>query len=369
MVTFYLFFGILYGLALWFLGNFWTKKDIKMIECQRKYQVSILLPFRNELKNLPFLLDKIRQLKYRPFQFILIDDGSDDGSKEYLENWIESYQDDDIAFCLIQNIGEGKKQAIETGISQANGDVILTTDADCELPAKWIEYFLEGFQDSEIQLLAGPVMTKPQAGFLYKFQQIEWASIILVTYLGFELKAPFMCSAANMGYRKQAFLTVNGYKGNSQFLSGDDEFLLKKITKEYGAKSTAYLPINKVWTLAEDSWVKYLSQRARWASKWKIHSSIKHLTFSMLPFFIQIIFLSSFLLLLGDRVSVLVFFILWSIKALKEKRGLGKVLHNFGIQPTSLDYLKVSLLHPWYIICVGIMANFGKIRWKGRNLV
>jgi len=64
-----------------------------------------------------------------------------------------------------------------------------------------------------------------------------------------------MSSAANLAYRKAAFLTVKGYQGNFEYSSGDGDFLLKKIVNEFGAESCRYMHHHTalVYTKAEES--------------------------------------------------------------------------------------------------------------------
>ena len=368
MLTFYLLLGILYGLALLWLGSLWDNRSPKQDEIVHSQEmVSILIPFRNEVRNLPQLFVSLLQLKYRPFEVVFVDDHSEDAGKALLHRLIEGNRDSDIAFVVLENQGKGKKEAIETAVHHARGGLLITTDADCNLPVNWIELYLQAFDAPKTQLAAGLVISQGADTFLSKFQQIEWASIWLMTQMGFGLGRPLMCSAANMAYRKAAFLNVGAYEGNKQHPSGDDEFLLKKISQRYGGNSTVYLLDNLVWTQAEPSWGKLYSQRARWASKWRLHASFYHKVLSFLPVLLQLLFLSSLILLSQGWGGVMIFSWLWGLKLLLERRVLGKTLKHLNLELYSKDFFLTSLWHPFYVVMVGWKAIFGKIRWKGRN--
>lgn len=329
--------------------------------------LSILVPFRNEFENLPKLFSSLLALNHRHFEVVFIDDHSEDEGLKLLQKLIVENERLDIRFSIIQNRGQGKKEAIETGIHTAIGEIVLTTDADCLLPSNWIEAYLVSFKDRNIQFLAGPVMSREQSNYLEVFQQIEWGSILLLTQYGFALDKPFMCSAANMGYRKEAFLKVGAYTGNKAYLSGDDEFLLKKITQAYGGGATGYLQGNMVWTKAESTWKMLYEQRARWASKWRLHASFSHALLALIPFLIQLFFLGSLALCSLGWLGLLVFFYLWSVKILIERKVLGRVLKDFGLHHKIKYYFLTSICHPFYVLNVGMQAAFGKIQWKGRN--
>jgi hypothetical protein len=117
--------------------------------------------------------------------------------------------------------------------------------------------------EAEVHLVAGPVISSGQSGFFDRFQQIEWASILLVTQAGFSLGNPIMCSAANMAFRKSSFLQVNGFEGNDHIPTGDDEFLLKKTVRHFGAVSARYMNDRNVLvkTRPHAKWSELFSQR------------------------------------------------------------------------------------------------------------
>ncbi|WP_373493515.1 glycosyltransferase [Aquiflexum sp.] len=367
MAIFYLLIGILYVIALLQLMFVWNKEEVLRPNVNQERKVSILIPFRNELENIPIILKSILSLRYSPIEVLFIDDHSQDGGGRFLVDFLKKNMDR-IPIKVIANAGVGKKTAIETGVKQAESEIIFTTDADCIFPKNWIEEKLWCFEDPKVQMVAGPVMTHDKKGFFYSFQQIEWASILLVTKAGFELGSAIMCSAANMAYRKSAFLEVEGYRGNEHVMTGDDEFLLKKITKKFGAKSVVYLNNHKglVFTQPLDSWNDLLLQRSRWASKWRMHGNSSHLFSAVIPVILQLIFLSSWVLLFQGGLSILVFIFLWFVKIGSERIVLGKVLSDLRIHQGFTNFILTSIIHPVFVIGTVVATFFGGRKWKGR---
>ncbi|WP_304517052.1 glycosyltransferase [Cecembia rubra] len=368
MVTLYLLFPILYAGMLKYLKYVWLQSSHPDTELLSVKSVTLLVPFRNEAKNLDAIFHSILHLDHRPFQVIFIDDHSTDDGRAILEEIERKNHDLDLQILILPSKGEGKKAAIETGINQASGELIFTTDADCILPKGWIEGYLQVFSSEQIQFVAGPVISMEKQNFLQRFQQIEWASILTVTQMGFFIKKPIMCSAANMAYRKSAFISVNGYQENLHHLSGDDEFLLKKFVQRFGEDSCVYNQNNRVLTQAEKNWEMLLRQRTRWASKWRLHKGdITHLGISLIPFLIQLLFLSSLGFLLQGGLGLVLFLYIWAIKIAFERETLGTVLKHFHISHPFPVFLYSSLLHPIYVVVVGFKAMFGKFEWKGRK--
>jgi len=365
MLNFYLIWSFSYVLLLWLISRTWRNQPAKLKVSGLKKSVSVLIPFRNELENLPDLIRSIRKLSHPQVEILLIDDQSEDGSFEFLENGLT----DNPEIRILKSPGAGKKEAIEYGVKHSTGEIILSSDADCYFGADWISNMVAPFIDERVQLVAGPVITLESSTVFQRFQQLDWASILVVTNYFFQKKNPVMCSAANMAYRKSAFLLVNGFEGNKSFLSGDDEFLLKKITNQYSGESCVYLNQAEVLVITKSmkSWADLLNQRIRWAGKWKAHQSLFHGLASLIPFLIQVVWMLSFLFLFQIEYGGYVILLSWSLKIIVEKQVLGSVLSGYSFPADWSDAIVTGLAHPVYVMAVGAGVLRGKFNWKGRN--
>lgn len=364
MLSFYLIFGLIYVFFLVSLASSWRKNASKKPQHSFSPSVSILIPFRNERINLPSIFALLSTLNYPELEIIFIDDHSDDGSWEWLEQETSFFRH----ISVIKSQGQGKKSALEIGVQFASGELIFCTDADCSFSDNWIEEMIAPLSDPAIQLVAGAVISEENDLFFSRFQQLDWASILLITNYFFTHKKPLMCSGANLAYRKSAFLQVNGYQGNLEYTSGDDEFLLKKIVNEFGSESCKYIYSNSalVLTKSEKSWSSLFNQRVRWSSKWRAHDSISHILTAILSFVMQLGFLCSFGLLFFGTKGILLFVVFWGVKIGAEYHGLGKVLNSFNKRLPLTDFILTSFIHPLYVLRVGLGALGGKFTWKER---
>lgn len=347
------------------MGRFWSIKSDKSPNQTFIPKVTLLIPFRNEAKSIDRLSSNIKKLNYPNLEVLLIDDHSEDISFELLQESLRKNENVQI----VRSEKTGKKRALEFGVNEAKSQIILCSDADCEFSEFWVEKMVLPFQEPKVQLVAGTVLTERGAGFLEAFQTLDWASILLLTNYSFVHQNPLMCSAANLAYRKGAFEQVNGYEGNREFASGDDEFLLKKIHKEYGRGACLYLTSAEtlVKTKPEPTWDSLINQRVRWASKWKAHFSFSHALSAAGAFLTQLIWIgSAYLVFLGAK-GIVAFGLVWLIKIAAEKLSLGKVLKMLDAQPSNISMLQTSLVHPFYVLRVGIAALSGKFTWKGRE--
>ncbi|WP_211315909.1 glycosyltransferase [Algoriphagus ratkowskyi] len=347
------------------MSRFWHKK-VDSADVQAIYpEVTLIVPFRNEAENALNLSLNLKKLSYPNLEILLIDDHSEDASFQLLEQYF--LEERNVQILKIPT--NGKKASIEYGVNLAVGEIILCTDMDCSFKESWIEEMVYPFQDPQVQLVAGAVLVEVKNTFLEVFQSLDWASILLVTNYFFAKKEPLICSGANLSYRKSAFEQVDGYEGNRQIASGDDEFLLKKIAGMYGRDACVYLNSSQilVTTRAEQTWQSLINQRVRWASKWKAHFSISHALSAAGGFLAQLIWLGSFYLISSGVKGVLALGLVWLLKIAAEKLSLGKVLKSFGRFSSPYSFLQTSFVHPFYVLRVGWGVFRGKFTWKGRR--
>ena len=121
------------GLLLTLLVNFfYVRRGRRRATPERYPAVSILIPARNEEKNLRRLLPSLLAQKYPDFEIIVYDDGSTDGTWRVLEATA------DARVKAIQGSGPplgwiGKVHALYQATRHATGDLYLFLDADTEL--------------------------------------------------------------------------------------------------------------------------------------------------------------------------------------------------------------------------------------------
>lgn len=366
MIGFYLFWCFGYFVFHLWLAKKWPKSDLSHVSKDFHRSVTLIIPFRNERSNLHALTSELRKLADSNLEILLIDDQSEDGSGDLLADLAKKIP----RVQVLKSPKTGKKAALDFGISQAQGEIILTSDADCQFPDHWVKKMTYPFRQSEVMLVAGPIVSGNRgAGFFEKFQQIEWFSILLLTQVSFYQKQPLMCSGANLAFRKKAFEEVNGYSGNEKWLSGDDEFLLKKIVARFGPESCVYLPVREVLvtTNPQANWMDFFRQRIRWAGKWKMHRSFSHAFAAIFTFIVQLIWFGSIYHFAQSGSNLAFLGMIWMVKILAEKASLGKVGSVLGHQPSIVYFILTSLVHPFFVVWVGLGTFFIKVNWKGRT--
>ncbi len=106
--------------------------------------VSIVVPTYREAENLPYLIDRIAQVKQRcdlDLELLIVDDDSKDGTAELLaarsEDWLR---------LIVRTADRGLSQAVLEGLRTAKGDVLVCMDADLSHPPESLPAMLEKVQ-------------------------------------------------------------------------------------------------------------------------------------------------------------------------------------------------------------------------------
>jgi len=367
-IFFLVVFGIyFFGLLLFLVGwerslNFpWTRADTMQT-------FSVIVPVRNEEKNIRALIQSVSEINYPSdkFELIIVDDHSADQTAEVAQQTLSRLSNGRVIYAE----KEGKKNAITEGIECAKGEIILTTDADCKLPAALLQKLNDSFSDLHTQFVMGAVKVDPTPGFFSRLQSLEFTSLIGTAAASCGLGHPLMCNGANLAFRKDAFKRLNGYEGNLQIASGDDEFFMRKVLNLFGPGSIRFLNDDDtvVITKPQPTLRDFFRQRIRWASKWRYNTSGLAQGVAGFVFILQLSWIALLVTIIFEPANrVLVY--LAMTKILLEGLFLWRVT-LFLKQPFSLaGFFLLQILYPLYVALVGLLANTMSVNWKGRKII
>lgn len=330
---------------------------------------SVVIPFRNEKKHLPALLESLEALDYprESFQVLLVDDESEDDSAVLCEEHIKKSQLDIRCIPKQTITGSPKKDAITTGVRNADFEYIVTTDGDCTVPQSWLQEFSSTILATGAKMVSAPLICSPGIGFLNVFEAIDVLSLQSATIGGFGLRRPFLCNGANLCYSREAFWKVGAYGGNSSFTSGDDVFLLKAFRKNQLLAVFRRSRRAVVTTAPQPDLNSLMQQRLRWVSK----ASASTEPLSMIT--AGIVLLMN-LFLVGGLFGVALSALDWKIVLLAfVGKGLTDLVFiypsaNLVFQKHLLKhYIWCGVLYPFFSCAIGLAAFFMSYTWKGRS--
>ena len=113
--------------------------------------LSVLIPCFNEKKTILEIVNRINKNQNIELEIIIIDDNSNDGTREILKNQLS----DVVAQIIFNNANYGKGYCIKKGIEIAKGDIILIQDADLEYNPKEYNKLIKPITDGNADVVYG----------------------------------------------------------------------------------------------------------------------------------------------------------------------------------------------------------------------
>ena len=148
---------------------------------------TIIIPFRNESKNLPKLLRSLDGLNYPKslFEVLFINDESSDQSVDVIKKWQNKSSLDLKVIDTIRKTSSPKKDAISLGVIQANHEWIVSTDADCQVPRFWLDAYDDFLTTNHLKMAVAPVTYSDLSSFFKRLQALDILSLQGSTMGGF----------------------------------------------------------------------------------------------------------------------------------------------------------------------------------------
>lgn len=110
--------------------------------------ISIVTPSYNRGYILPKLYNSLLKNKesYSDFEWVIVDDGSNDDTKEVVDKWIKK---GDIKIRYYKQKNGGKMSALNYGIPKTKGDIIIEVDSDDYLRDDALKTIMDYWSDVE----------------------------------------------------------------------------------------------------------------------------------------------------------------------------------------------------------------------------
>lgn len=360
MLFFILILALCYVLFIGRMLIGWNKAVRKVEPVQNddaEERFTIIIAFRNEEKNLPLLLRSLEsQEDLSRFSIILVDDHSEDSSRDIVRTFMNRGMEIDV----ITSLGEGKIAALNSAIPRVDTEMFITLDADVTLPMNWSKRISnELLEHSAMHIL--PVRGRAGESLSSKYASLDFMALIGVTFATAAIGRPLMANGAQLAYLKE------GHKWDSESVSGDDVFSLHEL-KGQGRKISFALHEDLVATTPmPHTWTDVIEQRLRWSSKASSYSDRDTL---VTGWFLLVLNVSIWVLLFQSVYNEKAFYLflsLLSIKGLFDAIFMFFILRWFKMRTLftffPLAFIVNSFLMP-VIYVIGRMRGF---TWKGRH--
>lgn len=157
--------------------------------------VSVVIPAYNEEESLPSTLKSLQAQDYQgPYEIIVVDNNSTDRTASLAR---------ELGARVVPEPRQGISYARQRGFDEAQGELILTTDADARLPRNWISRIVQEFEKHpEAVAVAGAYTFDDGPLFLRTMSYLIYDPV-------FRLWDSY--GGVNLAVRKEAFRQVGGF--------------------------------------------------------------------------------------------------------------------------------------------------------------
>ncbi len=218
---------------------------------------SVLIPAHNEAKVIAETVRHILASDYPNLEVIVIDDGSKDETAEVVHTAFAS----DPRVRLISMANGGKAAALNRGLAEARGNLVVALDADTYFPSDSIGKLVRWFEDPEVGAVAGNAKVGNRVNVITRWQALEY---ITSQSLERRMLASLGCITVVPGaigaWRRDVLQRLGGFPSDT--LAEDQDLTISLLKAGY---HVLYDSTALAWTEAPDTVSGLIKQRFRWA--------------------------------------------------------------------------------------------------------
>jgi GT2 family glycosyltransferase len=208
---------------------------------------SVVVCTYNGGRTLEQCLRSLQALDYPDYEVIVVDDGSNDNTREILARFPEVQ--------AIHQPNCGLSVARNTGLGAARGEVVAYTDSDCFADPDWLTLLVHQLQRSGAAAVGGPNLTPPDG----------WSAACVAASPGqptHVLESDQVAEhipGCNMAFRREALLSINGFDPVYR-KAGDDVDICWRL--QHSGLWITFAPGAFVWHHRRQGPRSYLKQQA-----------------------------------------------------------------------------------------------------------
>ncbi len=219
--------------------------------------VSVLIPCFNEVTVIASSVARILESKWTRLEVLVLDDGSTDGTAEAVERAFG----DDPRVRLMRFPNAGKASALNRGLPEAKGEVIVSLDADTLFPPETIGRLARWFAWPEVGAVAGNALVGNRLNLITRWQALEYVSAQNLERRALAaLGAVTVVPGAVGAWRASALRALGGYPEDT--LAEDQDLT---IAAQRAGWSVEFDPAARAYTEAPDTVAGLMKQRFRWS--------------------------------------------------------------------------------------------------------
>jgi cellulose synthase/poly-beta-1,6-N-acetylglucosamine synthase-like glycosyltransferase/spore germination protein YaaH/peptidoglycan/xylan/chitin deacetylase (PgdA/CDA1 family) len=241
-------------LALW---HRYTSPPPARIDPKTGPLVSVLIPCFNEEKVIVSSASRILQSDWTNMEILVLDDGSTDNTSGVVR---AAFADEPRVRLLTFENG-GKASALNRGLKEANGSIIVALDADTLFAKDTIGLLARWFENPRIGAVAGNALVGNRLNVVTRWQALEYVTAQNLERRALDaLGAVTVVPGAVGAWRREALEALGGYPGDT--LAEDQDLT---IAVQRSGWLVDFDPDARAYTEAPDTIQGLLKQRFRWS--------------------------------------------------------------------------------------------------------
>ena len=346
-------------IAIFVFGLFRRSRQIN----GRRVSVSVIVPARNEAANINACLRALAAQTYPidHLKIIVVDDRSTDDTAARIDKWTRCLPNLSRVSVTQQNYACPKKNALWQGIKHAQGDIIFTTDADCQPGPNWITSTLPHFAP-DVGMVIGHAPLLKSEKTLSGLLSLQALTVSTLAAGSAGIGFPLTCSGRNLAYRRKAFDEVNGFNDIGHIIGGDDVLLMRQVAQKsawkirFNADAGAYVP-------SASHPDNLINRQVRYQSK-TIHYGIPTLILALAVYIFHVILATlPILFWINEELFYAVGFCL-AIKIIADAVFLLFGSIRFKSLKLLLWFPVLEILIIPYIVIICALGTFSPFKWK-----
>ena len=202
------------------------------------HRVSVIVPARNEEQHLATAMRSILTLDYPDLEVIAIDDRSDDGTGKILDELAAA--NPRLRAVHVTELPQGwigKNYALYCGAQEAEGELLLFTDADVYFEPTVLARAISCVQEGELDHLTIAADVHTRSLLLEMFVvafMVSFFGYFRPWRMGDPNSSVAVCIGAFNLVRKQAYFAAGGHR--SIAMRPDDDLRLALLLRDHGSK-------------------------------------------------------------------------------------------------------------------------------------
>ncbi|TSC86115.1 MAG: polysaccharide deacetylase/glycosyl transferase, group 2 family protein [Parcubacteria group bacterium Gr01-1014_8] len=220
--------------------------------------VSVIIPAHNESANIEATIHSVMSGSVTPEEVIVVDDASSDNTAKLVRELQVKY--DPRLRLLQKERGGSKAAALNAGLPEAAGDVLVCIDADTTVSRHALRRLLYHFHDTKVGAVAGKVYPASLRSFFEKLQYLEYVQAQNLDKEVFSVvNAVGIVPGAIGAWRKTAVVNAGGYSLDT--VVEDQDLSLALLLRGW---NIVYEPEALGYTETPTSAQTFFKQRFRW---------------------------------------------------------------------------------------------------------